>query len=153
MSANTHAIYRHLYHRGYEVVRPTARLVKHWWLRCLAEVFEYPRIKALVPKTVDIRPQPDEWAACHWPDPHGMELHLTHHDEPVSRNGLVTIICHEEVHAILAYEDQDRERDQHGVAFMRYAQIVERKTGLPFQDRYSRADIERLGRRMKGTPR
>jgi hypothetical protein len=153
VSGNAHSIYKHLYHHGYEVVRPTARLVRHWWLRCLGEVFEYPRIKALVPKTVEIRPQHDEWAACHWPDPLGLELHLTHHDEPISRNGLVTIICHEEVHAILAYEDQDKGRDQHGVTFMRYAEVVERKTGLVFQDRYSREDIERLGRRMRGPSR
>jgi hypothetical protein len=142
-------IYSHLYHRGYEVVRPTARLVKHWWLRCLAEVFEYPPIPALIPKTVEIRPQPTEWAACHWPDPHGQELHLTHHDEPISRNGLITIICHEIVHAIMAYEDQDKGGSDHGVTFMRYAAVVEKKTGLSFQDRFSRADIEALGRKLK----
>jgi hypothetical protein len=143
-------LYAHLYHRGYEVVRPSPRLLKRYWMWSMREVFGYPATRALVPKTVEIRKQPDEWAACHWPDHIGLDLHLTFDDGPISRNGVVTILCHEQVHAILAYEDQDRGRDQHGVTFMRYAALVEKKTGLVFQDRYSRADIERLGRRMRG---
>lgn len=142
-------LHAYLLKHGYEVVTPTPRLVLHWWKRCLQDVFGYEPIKALVPATIDIRRQPLEWAACHWPDQHTIgRFHLTHHDEPISRNGLITVILHEIVHAILAHEERGN-LALHSKTFMAYAEIVESKTGLPFRERYSREDILDLGRKIK----
>jgi len=139
------SIKQHLKKYGYQVVVPTSRLVRHWWIRCLKEVFGYPSIRFLVPVTVDIRKQPDEWAACHW---FNNMLHVTHHDEPISRYGLLTIICHEIAHAILVYEQRNG-KAVHCEAFMAYAELVQRKTGLPFQDRYSNDHIAALREKLK----
>jgi len=142
-------IKQHLEAHGFEVVTPTPGLIKHWWRRCLKEVFGYPLLPMLVPATVEIRKQTDEWAACHWPERWtNSRLHLTHHNDPISRNGLLTILLHEIVHAILTYESR-HDDTPHGERFMAYAALVECETGLPFQDRYSREHIEGLGRKLK----
>jgi hypothetical protein len=134
--------------RGFEVVQPTAALVGRWWRICLLDVFNYPPIKSLVPATVEIRKQPDEWAACHWPEKFSGRLHLTHHNDPISRNGLVTIICHEQAHAILAHEDRS-DLETHGERFLYFEKLVEDKTGLPFKGMYSPEEIQALGRKLK----
>lgn len=141
-------IKQHLEQRGYEVVLPTPALIRYWWVRCLREVFGYTSpSKEMIPVTIDVRPQPHEWAACHWPGKEASSrLHLTHHDEPISRRGLLTVILHEIVHAVLVYEGRGG-REAHCSHFMDYAALIEARTGLPLQDSYSREDILAMGRR------
>lgn len=145
------SIRQHLKRYGFDLVKPTPHTVRYWWMRCLREVFEYPLLPALVPLTVEIRPQANEWAACHWPDPHGTRLHLTFHDQVTSRNGLLTVILHEQVHAIMAHEHTYGPTETHCERFMSYAEVIKRKTGLPLQDRYSHEDLQALGKKLRPT--
>lgn len=138
----------HLAQHGYEVVTPTPRLIRYWWVRCLKEVFGYPAIRPLVPLTIEVRRQPTEWAACQWPDKDEFSrLHLTHHNEPISRYGLLTVILHEIVHAILVHEERS-DSSLHGERFMAYAELVESETGLPLKARYSYGDILALRQKI-----
>lgn len=138
---------RHLHRHGFEVVQPTPRMVIYWWVRCLDEVFSYPKRPSLVPATVEIRRQPAEWAACIWPaQESNAPLHLTMHNEPLSRRGLITILLHEQVHAILAFEDRHG-GEQHGERFLAYAGLVKERTGLPLRARYSRDDLQAVMRK------
>lgn len=144
-------IRQHLERYGFQLVRPTPRLVHYWWRRALTEVFEYPQLRSLIPVTVEIRKQDGEWAACHWPDPEGVRLHLTFHNEVTSRNGFLTVLLHEMVHAIMAHEHTYGKTEKHCERFLSYASIIKKKTGLPLQDRYSHEEIQALGRKLRST--
>ena len=124
---------------GHEVVKPTPRLILHWWNRLLREVFHYEPRDGLRLQSVDVRRQAHEWACCHWPDPLKQhELHLTHHDAEISRRGLICILAHEIVHAILVHEARDR-GDMHGSEFMRYAELIKKKLDVDLRANYSHA--------------
>jgi hypothetical protein len=78
-------------------------------------------------------------------------LHLTFHDEVTSRYGLLTVLTHEQVHAIMAHEHTYGNTEKHCERFMSYAAIVNKKTGLPLKDRYSHEDLKFLGKRLRQT--
>ena len=127
---------------------PTPRLIRYWWNRILREVFGYEPISGLSPATIDVRRQPQEWAACQWPASEAQHrLHLTHHDEPISRYGLLCILVHEVVHAILIHEARD-DKVLHGPEFMRYAARVEEVSGLPLLAKYSPSDLAWVAKKV-----
>jgi hypothetical protein len=117
----------------------------------LTEVFGYPKLRSLIPLTVEIRQQTIEWAACHWPDPMGTRLHLTFHGEMTSRYGFLTVLVHEMVHAVMAHEHTYGSTETHCERFMSYAALIKKKTGLPLKDRYSHDDVVAVGKKLRST--
>lgn len=131
----------HIERRGTEVVRPTERLVRYWWLRIMREGFGYSRLhRELRPATIDVRRQDAEWACLLWPDPEDLQPHLAIFDGEISRRGLLALLAHECIHAILTHESRHPD-DQHGASFMDYARLVEEVTGLPLRDTYSPEEL------------
>lgn len=119
----------HLQKRGYQLIRPTPRMVQRWWRELNTHVFNN---HLLPPIEVKVARDSVAWAWC--VDEGGGRCSIKFESCQMTRLRFLTVLVHEMVHA---YQLQNDEPMDHGKTFLAWETLIKQRSGLPLEEEYS----------------